>query len=86
MQGVLEQLKIQAVRVVLPVPPKTYDACVGLCQTGRWGAVKECWNDGKSKPLRWYYWPLPMRYFKWDRQGAYLGRRRKVQDDRSSIT
>jgi hypothetical protein len=58
-------------------PPRKYEACIGLCQIGRWGGVKECWNNGKFKPLRWYYWPFPMDYFKWDRNGAYIGRRRR---------
>tara|TARA_R110000851_G_scaffold2485_1_gene9852 strand:- start:557 stop:799 length:243 start_codon:yes stop_codon:yes gene_type:complete len=60
-------------------PPTTYPACVGLCQTGRWGAVKECWSDGKSRDMRWFYYPFAMRFFNWDRNGAYLGRRRKIK-------
>lgn len=59
-------------------PPKTYGACVGLCKIGRWGVVKECWNNGKSRQMIWYLRPLPMRFIGWDRQGAFLGRRRKV--------
>ena len=74
----LEEAESQAVQALLPDPPKTYAACVGLCQKGRWGAVAECWNTGKTRSMKWYLWPFPMRFFNWDGQGAYLGRRRKV--------
>ena len=60
-------------------PPIKYDACVGLVKVGEWGAVKEVWNTGKSKPIRWCYRYLPMRYVNWDRDGAFIGRRRKVK-------
>ena len=66
--------------IVTGKPPDKFDACVGLVQIGRWGAVKECWNTGKSKPLRWYYYPIPMRFFSWDRNGAFLGRRKRQYD------
>tara|TARA_R100001377_G_scaffold83460_1_gene65010 strand:- start:39 stop:257 length:219 start_codon:yes stop_codon:yes gene_type:complete len=55
-----------------------YPACVGLCQIGAWGRVKESWNDGKSRSTKWYLWPLPMRWIGWDSRGSFLGRRRKV--------
>tara|TARA_R110002020_G_scaffold420113_5_gene629255 strand:+ start:667 stop:882 length:216 start_codon:yes stop_codon:yes gene_type:complete len=60
-------------------PPIKYDACVGLVKVGERGAVKEVWNTGKSKPIRWCYRYLPMRYISWDRDGAFIGRRRKVK-------
>jgi len=68
---------VRTLWVSLKEPPKKYEACVGLCQVGRWGAVKEVWNVGGSRPTKWYYWPFPMDYFKWDRNGAYIGRRRR---------
>tara|TARA_R110002020_G_scaffold142149_3_gene314173 strand:+ start:168 stop:386 length:219 start_codon:yes stop_codon:yes gene_type:complete len=58
-------------------PPDKFDACVGLVKIGRWGVIKECWNTGKSKPLRWYYYFIPMRFISWDRNGAFLGRSKK---------
>jgi len=62
-----------------------YPSCIGLCQIGR-GRVMECWNDGTSRATRWYLWPLPMRLIGWDSRGSFIGRRRKVYSDRSSIT
>jgi len=68
---------VRSLRVAVKEPPQRYAACVGLVQLGRWGAVREVWNEGGSRPIKWYYWPFPMRYFDWDRNGAYIGRRRK---------
>jgi len=68
---------VRVLRVAVKNPPRRYAACVGLVQSGRWGAVKEVWNVGGARPTKWYYWPFPMSYFKWDRNGAYIGRRRK---------
>lgn len=53
---------------------QTWPACVGLSKSGRFGRVHTVWNDPDncSKPTPWWMRLFPMKWIKWDRDGAYI--------------
>ena len=53
---------------------QVWPACVGLSKVGRFGRVHTVWNDpdNSSKPTPWWMRLFPMRWIKWDSEGAYI--------------
>lgn len=56
-----------------PFGKQKWPACVGLSKIGRFGRVHTVWNDcGPARPTPWWMRLFPMRWIKWDSDGAYI--------------